>query len=219
VKRVVITSSIGTVINFASSEKTWSEVDWNPITFKEIHENPANGYRLSKKLAEMAAWDFVKNEKLKFDIVVINPPLVFGPVHPWIASLESFNLSNQRILDMTTGKMKERLVPNDTWLWVDVRDVATAHVNAIEKPEAGGKRICVSAGNYSNQQLADVVVRNFPQLADKLPTTREPNDGYLEGGVYNVDNTRSKEVLGLEYTSLEKSIIDLVKVLLQMTAA
>ena len=70
-------------------------MDWNPITFKEIHEDPANGYRLSKKLAEIAAWDFVKNEELKFDIVIINPPLVLGPVHPWIANLESFNLSNQ----------------------------------------------------------------------------------------------------------------------------
>ena len=71
------------------------QVDWNPVTFEEIRGNPLNGYRLSKKLAEMAAWDFVKNEKPKFDIATINPPWVFGPVHPWIASLESLNISNQ----------------------------------------------------------------------------------------------------------------------------
>lgn len=30
--------------------------------------------------------------------------------------------------------------------WVDVRDIAEAHVVALEKPEAGGERILFSAG-------------------------------------------------------------------------
>ena len=30
--------------------------------------------------------------------------------------------------------------------WVDVRDIADAHVVALEKPEAGGERILFSAG-------------------------------------------------------------------------
>ena len=76
----------------------------------------------------------------------------------------------------------------------------------------------VISSQFSNQKIADVIVKNFPQLADKLPTTREPNGGFPEGGVYNGDNTRSKEILGLEYASLEKSITDLVKVILQMAA-
>ena len=67
--------------------------------------------------------------------------------------------------------------------------------------------------------MADVIIKNFPQLADKLPATREPNDGFPEGGVYKGDNTRSKEILGLEYTSFEKSITDLVKMLLQLKDA
>jgi len=222
VKRVVITSSISAIYNPAagfSPEKTWSEVDWNPATLEGIQKDPADGYRLSKKLAEKAAWDYVKNEKLRFDLVTINPPCVVGPVHPWIASLEFVNMSNKRVLDMVTGKMKERLVPTPIWLCVDVRDVAIAHVNAIERPEAGGKRFLVTASQFSNQQIADVIVKNFPQLADKLPATREPNNGFPEGGVYNGDNTRSKEILGLEYTPLEKSITDLVQVALQMAAA
>ena len=33
--------------------------------------------------------------------------------------------------------------------WVDVRDVAEAHVVALEKPEAGGERILFAAGKYS----------------------------------------------------------------------
>ena len=88
-------------------------MDWSPITFKEVHEHPMNGYRLSKKLAEVAAWDFVKNETPIFDIVTINPPYVLGPVHPWISSLESMNLSNQVLPTPNHTKILPCLRVND----------------------------------------------------------------------------------------------------------
>jgi len=34
----------------------------------------------SKSFAEKAAWDFVKNEKPKFELCTILPTLVFGPI-------------------------------------------------------------------------------------------------------------------------------------------
>ena len=34
--------------------------------------------------------------------------------------------------------------------WVDVRDIAEAHVIALEKPEAGGERILFTAGKPSS---------------------------------------------------------------------
>jgi nucleoside-diphosphate-sugar epimerase len=37
-------------------------------------------------------------------------------------------------------------VVDGRWSWVDVRDIAEAHVVALEKPEAGGERILFSAG-------------------------------------------------------------------------
>ena len=88
------------------------QVDWNPITLERIHEHPLNGYRLSKKLAEIAAWDFVRNESPKFDITTINPPMVFGPVHPWIASLESFNLSNKVLTRLGLPHQAYRCITN-----------------------------------------------------------------------------------------------------------
>lgn len=32
--------------------------------------------------------------------------------------------------------------------WVDARDIAQAHIKAIEVPEAGGDRFIISAGNF-----------------------------------------------------------------------
>ena len=37
-------------------------------------------------------------------------------------------------------------VVDGRYSWVDVRDIAEAHVVALEKPEAGGERILFSAG-------------------------------------------------------------------------
>ena len=44
----------------------------------------------------------------------------------------------------TSPKSKEELL--DSNAWVDVRDVALAHVLALEKPDTGGERIVVCAG-------------------------------------------------------------------------
>ena len=47
--------------------------------------------------------------------------------------------------------------------WVDVRDIAEAHVVALEKPQAGGERILFSAGE--SHQLS-----RYPGLTGCLPS-------------------------------------------------
>lgn len=221
VKRIVITSSFASIIHPERGswpDKVYSEDDWNPITYEEGLRDPPSGYRASKKLAEQAAWDFVANNATNFDIVTINPPLVVGPIKPYLQSLESINTSNERVLSIVTGKSKDGLPPTGTYLWVDVRDVAEAHVNALLKPSAGGKRFFVVAGRFSNFQIASIIKKRYPQLRDRLPSVDEPNDGFPEGGVYDADNSRSKDILGLNYKTLEQSVTDLVDVLLKMGA-
>lgn len=51
------------------------------------------------------------------------------------------NTSNHRIRDMVLGNMRAGLAPTaPVFTWVDVRDVALAHLRAIQRPEAGGNR-------------------------------------------------------------------------------
>jgi len=45
-----------------------------------------------------------------------------------------------------TPKSKDKLSESDAW--VDVRDVALAHILALEKEEAGKERIIVCAGSW-----------------------------------------------------------------------
>lgn len=139
---------------------------------------------------------------------------MFGPVKPYISSLETINTSNVRFRDILQGKYKDKLPPSG-YVWVDVRDVAVAHVAAFEKPEAAGKRFFITNDRYSNQLIADIIIKNFPEYKDLLPKTREPNDG-LETDVYGVDNSRSREVLGIKYHSLEECVVDSVKALKEL---
>jgi nucleoside-diphosphate-sugar epimerase len=107
--------------------------------FLHTRDHTANAYRASKTFAEKAAWEFIEREHPCFDLVTINPPLVLGPVVPYLDSLDDINTSNARIRDMIQGKCKERLSPSlGVYLWADVRDVALAHVRAAEVPEALG---------------------------------------------------------------------------------
>lgn len=204
---MVITSSFAAIVNPKKHPKLYSEKNWNPVTWDEAMDH-SNVYRASKTFAEKAAWDFVENEKPNFDIATINPPLVLGPIVHYLNSLEAINTSNQRMRDLVQGKMKDGLTPTGTFLWVDVRDVALAHVRAIEVSEAGGQRFFVTAGFYSNKALADNIRETHPDLESKLPPKDSPDD--LPSDIYGIDNSRSKEVLGLKYRSLKETVSDTV---------
>lgn len=171
---------------------------------------------LHKTFAEKAAWDFVDKEKPNFDIATINPPLVFGPIVHYLNSLEAINTSNQRMRNLIQGQMKEKIAPTGTFLYVDVRDVALAHVRAIEVPEAGGQRFFVTAGFFSNKQIADVVRETHPELESKLPPKDSPSD--FPDSIYEYDNKKSLEVLGLKYRPFKETVADTISSLLEVGA-
>lgn len=210
----MITSSFASIIDPSKGTRpgyTYSEADWNPITEEEAIQNPANGYRASKAFAEKAAWDFVEKEKPNFTLSTVCPPLVLGPVVHYLQTLENLNTSNQRIAAIMTGKAKDELPPTGTFIWVDVRDLALAHVKAVELPEAQNKRFFVTAGYFSNEEIADIIRDNFPKLHDQVPKKGVKGGEYPSDGLYKFDNSRVKEVLGIQFRPLRESIIDAVK--------
>ncbi|KAJ5453906.1 ketoreductase [Penicillium daleae] len=207
VKRVVITSSFAAIICPDEHPDVYSESQWNPVTYEEGIEDRGKTYRASKTLAERAAWSFMEDEKPGFSLATICPPCVFGPpIHP-PESRETLNTSNAYFAMLMHGGWKEKLPPTGIWLWVDVRDVALAHVRAMEVPDAGEKRFFITAGHFDMKEVADIAKKMFPQYADKLPIeliSDKPNP------LYGFDNNSSKEILQLEYLSLEKSVVDTI---------
>lgn len=100
VKRVVVTSSVAAILNTLPNPTVFTEEDWNTTAVEDCEKNgknasPFSKYRASKTLAERAAWDFVEKHKgsLPWDLVVINPPFVFGPFLHEVTGAGSLNQS------------------------------------------------------------------------------------------------------------------------------
>lgn len=138
------------------------------------------------------------------------PPLVLGPIiHP-LDDIAALNTSNQRVRNLIQGKCKEEIPDTGVYLWVDVRDLALAHVRALERGGAQGKRFFVTAGHFSNKAICEVIRKNFPEYGGVLPGRDVKGGDFPVGGVYQFDNSRTREVLGIEFRGLEESIVDLV---------
>ncbi|KAH8657918.1 hypothetical protein BX600DRAFT_468383 [Xylariales sp. PMI_506] len=217
VKRVVVTSSVAAMLDDANPPAVYDESSWNPVTWDEAVNDRGKTYRGSKTFAEKAAWDFVAKEKPNFDLVTLCPPLVYGPIAHHLSSLENINTSNKRILDIMQGKFVDykKIPPAGTWVWTDVRDLALAHVKAIEVPEAGGQRFFVTGGHWSNKAFVDIMRETHPELEPKLPKDLEED---LPDDVYGYDNSKARTILGIEFRSLKESIVDTTTSLLKLGA-
>ena len=78
----------------------FSETDWNEASIVEVNEKGHAAasmakYRASKTLAERAAWEFWEKRKneVQWDLVVVNPPFVFGPFLHEVDKPENLNES------------------------------------------------------------------------------------------------------------------------------
>lgn len=166
-----------------------------------------------KKLAERFAWNFVAKEKPGFDLVTTCPSLILGPPLQHLSSLGSMNTSNQRIVDLLQGKWKDKIP--DAYVagafWIDVRDLSMAHILAMERPDAGGRRLLPVSHQFSNRQIADAVWKNFPELRDRLPGPEVPGGEMAPPDkIYKIDNTETVNFLGIEWRKLEDTITDIV---------
>jgi nucleoside-diphosphate-sugar epimerase len=142
-------------------------------------------YRAGKKFAEKAAWKFVKNEQPKFDLVVLCPPMIFGPYLPETFKrlrLEDLNESNKRVYNGYINTKKEDGLPHNALnVYVDVRDLAEAHIEALSRQEVGGERIIVSAREISAQRICDILRENFQDLKERTPLGGPGTSDIAEG--------------------------------------
>ncbi|XXG98837.1 hypothetical protein Hte_005167 [Hypoxylon texense] len=177
---------------------------------EEALQHPGSGYQASKTFAEKAAWDFMEKEKPSFTLATICPPLVFGPATQSLSSLDSLNTSNQFVRSFLLGNAKEEIPPTINPIFADVRDVALAHIAAIEKPEAANKRFFITGGYCSNREIVDIIRKHFPEYHAQLPS-ESAKGGDLPDPIYKLDNRPSKEILGIQYKTLEECITDTVR--------
>ena len=135
------------------------------------------------------------------------PPLVFGPwVHPPGASrLASLNYSNYQIRNAVGGDFRSSHLPwSFTPVWVDVRDVALAHVEAaLQLDRSGlssnGRYVTCSPERFNYHLVGEIVKEEFMEWAgDIFP----PKEGILPFKNISSDGTPVTKDLGVMYRSL-----------------
>ncbi|XP_039119682.1 cinnamoyl-CoA reductase 1-like [Dioscorea cayenensis subsp. rotundata] len=151
VRRVVFTSSIGAVAmdpnrgpDVVVDESCWSDL--------EFCKKTKNWYCYGKAVAEQAACQRAKEKGV--DLVVVTPVLVMGPLlQPTI------NASIVHILKYLDGAVKT--YTNAVQAYVDVRDVAMAHVLVYETPSASGRYLCAECVLHRGD-VVDILAKLFP---------------------------------------------------------
>lgn len=193
VKRVVLTSSFAAVgYSINPKDHIFTEEDWTDANV------PLPAYIKSKTLAEKAAWDFIENDGKGLELTVINPVGIFGPVIGDISSA-SLDIAVAGILNGTTTES-----PNFTMGVVDVRDVATIHILAMEHPKAAGERFIASAdGVMSFYDVAELFKKERPKQAENIATMQPTaQDFYIE-----MTNQKARTVLGWQPMSKEEALL------------
>ncbi|MCZ7379636.1 NAD-dependent epimerase/dehydratase family protein [Micromonospora sp. WMMC250] len=218
VRRVVLTSSYAAVGYTVKPDGRYSEADWTNV------DDDIPAYHRSKTLAERAAWDYVRDNG-GVELSVVNPTGIFGPLlGPRVSA------STGLVQAFLTGAMP--VVPRMYFGVVDVRDVVDLHLRAMLHPDAAGERfIGVGGPSVSFLDMAQMLARHLPSLADRVPA-RELTDeevlraaatepalreaAALRGQVPMISNEKARDVLGWRTRPVETTITETADSLIKL---
>ncbi|CCE63849.1 hypothetical protein TPHA_0F03690 [Tetrapisispora phaffii CBS 4417] len=215
VERVVITSSFAAILDlnrFNDNSLVLSEANWNPVTKEEALSNPMAGYCASKTYAERAAWDFLKENEgsIKFKLTTVNPVYVFGP-QLFAEDVKNVLNTSCEVVNQVVQSTIDTTLPVDcSGQFVDVRDVAKAHIAGIQNDNCIGQRLLCSQAAFGVQDIANVLNDNFPQLKGKIAKSNPKTNAVENIGICQIDNSKTKELLGFEFIDLKTCLIDTV---------
>ena len=218
VQKVVLTSSFAAVgYGHPREKEVYTEEDWSSV------DGEISAYAKSKTLAEKAAWEFVENleDSKKFDLTVINPVAVTGPM-----LTSDIGSSNDFLLKLISGSMPA--CPKIHMGYIDVRDVAKAHIFSMTEEKTNGERIIVS----ENEMFFAEVGKTLNEAGFKKSPTKElPNFlvkimsffvGELKTLISaldrrgDIDKTKAERFFNWEYISTEQSVTETAQQLQEM---
>ncbi|TKY47203.1 Cinnamoyl-CoA reductase 1 [Spatholobus suberectus] len=195
VERVVATSSISAITpspnwpaDKIKGEECWTDLDY--CKEKRLY------YPIAKTLAEKAGWEFAK--ETGFDVVMINPGTALGPLIP-----PRMNSSMAMLVSVLKG---DKETYEDFFMGMaHVKDVAMAHVLALENKKAAGRHLCVEAIRHWID-FVEIVADLYPEYnVARMEYDTQP-------GLLRAKNGAQKLMdLGLEFTPAEQIIKEAVE--------
>lgn len=207
----MLTSSFASVIDVNTTQPTgftYTGAHWNPLSYSEaIHPdtNAVVAYRGSKKFAELAAWEFVSAQKRNFDLVTFCPPMTFGPVAHPVQDASGLNESNARLWEIARGGMPSSRVP----VWVDVRDLAMAHVEGVFGGGVGMGRFVPAAERKFSYEVAARILRERFAEKGAREWVKDVGDARAPERGYELDGQAVTRGLGVRFREFDETVVDL----------
>ncbi|KAJ3772324.1 D-lactaldehyde dehydrogenase [Lentinula raphanica] len=222
-KRFVLLSSTAAIISLLPDPKPFTESDYNEQSIEDVKANgkkanQVNKYCASKTLAEKAAWELYNANKanISWDLAVLNPPYIFGPIIHEISSPAALNTSigdwyNSVVRPDMGGKSLDEIAMVGN-AWIDIRDVALAHVLALQKEEAGGERLIILEGDFSYQNFIDAANALKPSPIPSHTDLPKGNPGQKGKPIFPCDASKASKILGPElvYRTKEETTRDML---------
>ncbi|KAI0044225.1 NAD(P)-binding protein [Auriscalpium vulgare] len=201
VRKFVVTSSVVATfdpLNLGTLTSITAK-SWNPATEEHAKSGkygPGYTYSYGKTVAEQKTWNFADAHKGDVDVTTLNPPFLGGPFAP------SFSAPVPDRSALSTNAYILKLLQKDgdypRWPgWADVRDVAYAHVTALEAgplPSGEHKRILLSSEWYDYGEAVRYLIEQRPELKGR---TVDPDAAPKFPTGWVVDTSLAKEILGI----------------------
>ncbi|KAL3752149.1 hypothetical protein ACJRO7_012898 [Eucalyptus globulus] len=194
VQRVVLTSSMAAAEHDGTPLTPDVEVKEDWFSDPDLLRENNMWYELSKTLAEEAAWEFVTEKGI--DMVTINPGMVIGPLLQ-----PKLNRGAAAIANLINGAPT---FPDECCGWVNVKDVANAHLLAFEVPSARGRYCLVECVPHYYEIVG--FLRNL------YPSLQLPDMDFIKRytPVYWVSTKRANR-LGIDYIDIYQSLKETVE--------
>ena len=205
-KKFILTSSYAAI--YGNSKNKLSDNDWTDLNRKDLMP-----YEISKTKSELGMWEKVKNAEYQIDACSINPVLVLGPSISGVISM-----SNKQVLNRI---LRLPFIPKISLPIVGVRDVANAHLMAMENKNSNGKRFLISEKTvdlihiakilkFNKMNVSTLVIPNFIVrfLSFFVPSLRTIAKRLNKTDFLETQN--SKSILGFHPNSVDKEIVESV---------
>lgn len=207
VSRVVMTSSVAAVMSGRARDTghVFDENDWSDL------DGRIASYSKSKTLAELAAWEFVR-EAGELELVTMNPVYVLGP-----SLTGADNASNEIVRKLLEREMPG--VPRIQLGLVDVRDVATAHVLAMTSDKAAGQRFVLCSDTAWLRAIAEALVQGgyrvrtleLPNFVVRIAGLFDPTVRLILGELgkpYLITSEKAQRLLGWSGRTMKEMVLD-----------
>ncbi|KAK7023483.1 hypothetical protein VNI00_013113 [Paramarasmius palmivorus] len=225
INKIIVTGSMANLFDSdlkgAFGTQVVTEKDFGAIELKDIKPQEQDAffvYQAAKTVSDKKLRD-IAQEHPEVDVTVLLPPMVLGPLVPNFPYSPDINQlgTNCFVHGLITGGPDgpNTYPPVNFGHVVDVRDVAKAHVLALDAPRVPGrhKRMIIHADTFKWKDAAEAVKKAHPELATRLPSADAVPPPQTDAPF---DTSFASEVLGLEvYIPWQESVVAAVEVCLE----